>query len=206
VSPRRQVLHRLHPHVSSPSSAPVRPRLCPSCVAMPRTSQRSLLVPDLASVFPVSFAAFWASLPLSFPFGYPTGVDYRTPSQVLVARCAFRTSSRPRAPSRHHQLLEAHAASSPHFPYYSASYLCLLRVCLPMSVKPSVLLICFKADFSLTSTISASWLNWSVPLESSTHHQFEFHQIQSITFLLCFVQISRPDLLQLDSKSSSNKM
>jgi hypothetical protein len=25
--------------------------------------QRSLLVPDLASVFPVSFTAFWASLP-----------------------------------------------------------------------------------------------------------------------------------------------
>jgi hypothetical protein len=27
------------------------------------SDQRSLLVPDLASVFPVSFAAFWASLP-----------------------------------------------------------------------------------------------------------------------------------------------
>jgi hypothetical protein len=27
------------------------------------SDQRSLLVPDLASVFPVSFTAFWASLP-----------------------------------------------------------------------------------------------------------------------------------------------
>jgi hypothetical protein len=72
------------------------------------SDQRSLLVPDLASVFPVSFATFWASLPpfVSVLLSYQCWLSYavtgaRRPvclQNIVSSPSSFPTSSTPRRP------------------------------------------------------------------------------------------------------------